>query len=159
MNKNVLDVPKIKQLPGDYCGVACLCMVFSYYGFEITQEELTGFFKEPEEIEFGGVYPREVVQVAKKCDFKAKAFRNLKLEDLIKSIDENVPLIARCKPHWNVDDGGTHFYIVKGYDLKKEKIFVNDPAYLNKNKFSYEDFLKLWKVDDILGNNYAIKIK
>ncbi|MBI5066203.1 C39 family peptidase [Candidatus Woesearchaeota archaeon] len=159
MSKKILDVPKIKQLPGEYCGVACLCMIFSYYGFEITQEELTGFFNEPEEIEYSGVYPKEVVRVARKCDFNAQALRNLCLEDLVKSIDNKTPLIVRCKSHWDFYGNGTHFYIVKGYDLEKEKIFVNDPAHLNKSNFSYKEFLRLWRVNDILGNNYAIKIE
>ncbi|PIN80659.1 hypothetical protein COV11_03635 [Candidatus Woesearchaeota archaeon CG10_big_fil_rev_8_21_14_0_10_30_7] len=159
MNKKVLDVPKIKQLPGNFCGVASLSMILSYNGIKMPQEELADYFESSlEEITHQGVYYTEVMHAARELGFIAHPYHNLTLDHLIKFIDDDFPIIIRCKAHWNTS--GRHFYVVKGYDKNNKKIIINDPAHLNKKQFDFEELKKLWVIKGIQSTkNYGLRIR
>lgn len=140
MNKNILDIPKIKQIKNNFCGVAAACMFASLVGKNISQEEIVDYFGYPHRIAEYGVEYWEVTEVVQKLGLRFDFFGDLTLQDIKYSIDEGSPLLAVC---FHEDIEREHFYVIKGYDIKKNKIFVNDPSDLKLNDFDYNFFKKI----------------
>ena len=139
--KKVLDAPKIKQLPGGYCGVASLNMIVAYHGLQISQEDLAQYFLEPDTIEEAGVSRHEIVMAARELGFIAHPYNGLNLEKVIELIDRDLPIIARIKSKsW----GWGHFCVIKGYDDKQPLIYINNPDDLRRNKIDWQEFKYAW---------------
>ena len=158
MAGKILDVPKIKQLRGEYCAVASLNMVLSYYGYEIAQKELANFFHDPECIKDEGVFYKDVAFAAGSLGFKAEEYYNFTLENIINCIDNGTPIIARGKSH--TSPRCRHFRVIKGYETNPSYVYVNDPYYTRRNRFSYDTFRSLWLIKGSNGTkNYGVVIK
>jgi ABC-type bacteriocin/lantibiotic exporter with double-glycine peptidase domain len=156
--KEVLAVPKIKQLPGGYCGVASLEMILAYHGLEIPQLELAEYFDEPDTIKEQGIWRQEIATAARKLGFLADSYYNMDLEKVIELINQGLPVIARVKSRKR--KGLAHFICVKGYDTNESVIYYNDPGDLRRSKYSYEQFEKIWWLKE--GNrtkNYGIVVR
>ena len=152
-----IEVPYISQLSGGgYCGVGALHMIVNFYGVNILQRELLKQFKNYKKIKEEGAALSEISIVARKLGFSAREFNGLHLDDLIAHINEDLPIIANCKCHWNAKTH--HCYVAKGYDDEKEIIYVNDPAHFNKKFFHFKTFNKLWDGDSF-SNSLLVKPK
>lgn len=155
--KKVIPVTYISQLPdGGYCGVGALHMIVNFYGVDILQEDLLKQFKHYKKIKEEGVRLSAMCDVARKLGFSARELNGINLDDLIAYIDEDLPIIANCKSHWDVKSN--HCYVVKGYNNEKELIYVNDPAHIYKNFFYFNTFNKLWAGESV-SNSLLIKLK
>ena len=137
----ILEIPKLKQLRF-YCGIACLSMASSYFGRTLEQEVLAEkYFTKGKFIEGAGVSLLEILGAARKIGLNAKMKYGFCDDDIIKSINDDSPIIALAASDkylmWN------HFYLIKGYDTSGF-IYINDPGDLRKNKFKYAEFRKLW---------------
>jgi len=145
MNKKILDIPKIKQLK-NYCGVASLCMISAYFGKNISQKEMADYFGF--EIEGAGVIEEEIQKVARELGFEANIFERLDMNSISYFIQKNSPIIATGKAYNNFGFiKARHAYLIKGYDLEKQILFINDSNDKRKNQFQYEIFKKLWIIN------------
>jgi ATP-binding cassette subfamily C protein len=106
-----MKTPTILQISETECGVACLAIIFSYYGVHIPLEML----REKCGSSRDGCKAETLISVAQEYGFEAKAFR-VELEDLKKA---KSPVIA----FWRFN----HYVVVEG--VRRNKVYINDPAH------------------------------
>ncbi|MBI3984534.1 MAG: C39 family peptidase [Candidatus Levybacteria bacterium] len=146
---------KRKILTNDYhifqtfnnCGPAALSMALSYYGINVSQQELGNALR-PYQIPGGdnddkSVTLEELAEKSKEYDL-IPYHRPMGNETLIKYfIAYDIPVITRTWTKPNEDIG--HYRIVKGYDENKG-VLIQDDSLQNKNlQYSYSDFNEIWK--------------
>jgi len=149
----ILNVPYRSQWDVDAnksttdCGPACLAMVLSYYGHQVSINDLFAA---------SGVEPGQYVgfgqlqAIARDYGVTFKYGANHSLNDLKRWIDEGKPAIALVKySHWSqiepgvsTQDGfnGPHFVLVVGYG--DGNIYINDPNYWPPRR--QEGHKKVW---------------
>ena len=103
-------LPVILQTEAAECGLACLAMVASYYGYEI---DLPGMRRRAS-MSLKGATLRRVMDIAGQLALDTRALR-LEIEDL-------AALKAPCLLHWDLD----HFVVLKRAGAKE--IVIHDPA-------------------------------
>lgn len=158
MEQKILNVPKISQLPGSYCGVACLNMCFSYYGINISQKQLSYFFDNSEIIPQAGVHLEDMIKVAKTFQFRTKKLFNLNLNKVISLIDSEIPVVTlisnylevtgeitekkELKKYKKLRSGrdSSHSIIFKGYNLNESLLYIIDPQDLRRKKLNFSQF-------------------
>ncbi|MBN1113831.1 MAG: C39 family peptidase [Oligoflexia bacterium] len=125
----------------NYCGPAALSMVLRYFGEKTDQHELgDGMVKDY------GVTPWDIKKVAISYGFKASVvscgFNNLL--DLIDRL--RLPVIVRV-----INSSGTngHYIVVKGYDLEREVLYVNDPAEYSNREIPFDEFREMWDINGL----------
>ncbi len=118
--------PFYKQLDAKDCGPACLRMIARYYGKNFSLQTL----RDRSYISREGVSLMGISDAAESIGFRSMGV-SISFNQLIK--EAPLPLVA----HWEQN----HFVVV--YKIKKNKIFVADPAY-GLIKYSYEEFRKRW---------------
>ncbi|MBI4226001.1 C39 family peptidase [Candidatus Roizmanbacteria bacterium] len=147
--------PASKILNNDYhvfqtfnnCGPAALSMALSYYGINVSQQELGNAlrpFQNPQgDNDDKSVTLEELGEKAKEFNLIPYHRPNGNI-DLIKLfITYDIPVTARTLTKINEDIG--HYRIVKGYNDETGQI-IQDDSLQNKNLwFSYEDFSSIWK--------------
>lgn len=92
------------------CGLACLAMVLSHYGYQIDLPTLRSRFP----ITSRGVNLKQLINISSKLDTIARPLR-LELEDLPK-------LRTPCILHWNLN----HFVVLK--KISGKRVVILDPA-------------------------------
>jgi ATP-binding cassette subfamily B protein len=122
--------PFFHQLEAEDCGPACLKMIASYYGSEVSLVEL----REKCHLTRSGVSMAGIHDAAENIGLKAMGVRiSWKL------LRDEVPL--PCIVHWK----GNHFVVV--YDIKEKKnsfqVLVADPA-IGLLEYKESDFLRCW---------------
>lgn len=129
------------------CGPASLSMALSYFGVNVTQDELREQMR-PFNNPAGGlddksVFAPEFVEYAQKYGMQSIARPNGTPELLKKLIANDVPVVLRTWLHPNEDIG--HFRIVRGYDDTRG-VFIQDDSYEGRNlEYSYATFEEMWK--------------
>lgn len=133
----MLTVPYYKQLKDNWCGPACLQMVFAHYGKHISQEELAGkLHVAPEDY----THNKDMVRVTQDMGFNAMEKTNCAWEDIQQYVEKNIPSIVNfIEP----SEGEGHFGVVT--DMNKEGITINDPWNGEGFHMTKEDFLQRWK--------------
>ena len=122
--------PFYKQLDAMDCGAACLKMITKYYGKNISIESI----RDKSYINKIGVSILGISDAAESLSMHTLAAK-LSFETL----ESEAPL--PCIVYWKEK----HFFIV--YKIKKDKIYIADPAY-DLVTLSKEDFLKGWIRED-----------
>ncbi|MFG0635353.1 peptidase domain-containing ABC transporter [Acinetobacter soli] len=107
-------VPVILQTESSECGLACLAMIASYYGYE--SDLLT--FRQRHTISQKGATLTTLVKIANKLHLTTRPLK-LELEELNK-------LRLPCILHWDLN----HFVILK--NVSSTKVTIIDPAYGEK---------------------------
>lgn len=111
------------------CGATCLRMVSKYYSKN---------YNLPDIIQLSGT-TREGANLKGLIDAAEKiGFRTLGVKVTLKKLIEDAPL--PCIAHWNQN----HFVVI--YKIKKNKIYVADPAH-GLLVYTKEDFFKSWVSD------------
>ncbi|HRN96463.1 MAG TPA: C39 family peptidase [Candidatus Levybacteria bacterium] len=129
------------------CGPATLSMVMSYFGTQVSQDELREQMR-PFNNPAGGVddksvFAAEFVEYAQKYGFESVARPNGDLQMLKKLIANDIPVVLRTWLHPNEDIG--HFRIVRGYDDARQ-VFIQDDSYEGRNlEYAYTTFDEMWK--------------
>lgn len=148
-------IPRVKIIENDYhifqtfnnCGPAALSMALSYYGINISQQDL-GLALRPYQISGGDNDDKSVTleELSKKSkEYGFTVFhRPMGNPEIIKHfIASNIPIIVRTWTKPDEDIG--HFRIIKGYDDEIE-IFIQDDSLQGKNlNYTYADFNEIWK--------------
>lgn len=149
------EIPGQKILLNDYhifqtfnnCGPAALSMALSYYGINVSQQEL-GIALRPYQNPQGDNDDKSVT--LEQLGDKAKDYgfipyhRAMGDEKAVKQfIANDMPVVVRTLLHSNDDIG--HFRVIKGYDEEKG-IFIQDDSLQGKNlEYSYSEFNEIWK--------------
>lgn len=107
-------VPVILQTESSECGLACLAMIASYYGYE--SDLLT--FRQRHTISQKGATLTTLVKIANKLHLTTRPLK-LELEELNK-------LRLPCILHWDLN----HFVVLK--NVSSTKVTIIDPAYGEK---------------------------
>ena len=138
-------VPLIRQMGTTDCGIACLTMLFQYYGFNIDISEMKARIK----IGRNGVSLAKMRDIAEEYGFSFKAYSDYLEEQNLLS---NLPVIMCSKEN--------HFVVVS--ERKHGKYVVLDPV-KGKLKMSYADiqnaFLNILVLIRPSGNISYNKIK
>lgn len=122
---------KVKQHDIKDCGAACLASIGSHYKVNLPIAKIRQYAQTDNR----GTNVLGIIQGAEKMGFTAKGVRG--------GIDAlaNIPLPAIA--HVVVGEQQLHHYVVI-YKVTKKEITVMDPAYGRMEKYSYEDFQKIW---------------
>lgn len=148
-------LPSQKLLQNNYhifqtfnnCGPASLSMALSYYGVNITQQELGQALRpwqNPKGInDDKSVTLPEMGEKAKEFGFTPFHRPNGNPELIKAFLANDMPVIARTWLEENNDIG--HYRVIKGYDDQTGQ-FIQDDSLQGKNlRYSYDSFNKIWK--------------
>lgn len=126
--------PFVKQLDSSDCGPACLSMILRHYGKIYSIESI----REKCFISRSGVSMLAISDTAESLGMRTSGVK-ISYEQLAEQV--NFPLIA----HWQQK----HFVVV--YKVKKDRVYVSDPAH-GLVTYTREEFLKGWqKTGDDFG--------
>ncbi|OGK23912.1 hypothetical protein A3A46_01095 [Candidatus Roizmanbacteria bacterium RIFCSPLOWO2_01_FULL_37_13] len=129
------------------CGPAALSMALSYYGINVSQQELGNElrpFQNPQgDNDDKSVTLEELGEKAKDFGLIPYHRPNGNIELIKLFITYDIPFVARTLTKIEEDIG--HYRTVKGYNDEIGQL-IQDDSLQNKNLwFSYEDFFLLWK--------------
>lgn len=122
---------KIKQHDIKDCGAACLASIGNHYKVNIPIAKIRQYAQTDNR----GTNVLGIIQGAEKMGFTAKGVRG-GIEALA-----NIPLPAMA--HVIIGEQQLQHYVVI-YKVTKTTITIMDPAYGKLEKFSYDDFQKIW---------------
>jgi ABC-type bacteriocin/lantibiotic exporter with double-glycine peptidase domain len=134
-----LDVPYVEQATPKWCLPASGTMVFSYYGVNVTQQQVADKVIN-EDTGLGST--KKLRDYAKELGFEAE-FRNLTLEEVLEVLRQGVPIIVA--QDFSLIEPLKHSRVIIGYDDKEQELITNDPSsYLGKNyRISYSEAIAL----------------
>lgn len=160
--KKIIEVPHYAQyldVKKDFwkkrsCGIVSLGMVLDYYGKNVPVDLL---IKEGKAI--GGYLKGigwkhdAIVEIAKKYGFKSYRKEDEKIENVLKSVANDEPVIVSIYKNFDTKNGG-HLAVLTGYyydetDNELVGVYLNDPIgfpYKFKNQFvKIDTFMRGWK--------------
>jgi ABC-type bacteriocin/lantibiotic exporter with double-glycine peptidase domain len=142
-----LKVPYFKQEKNTNCGVACLKMVFAFYGMNVVESEL----EEACETSWLGNTCGELVQGSMKYEFMAEEVENINIDYVSTMLRKEFPLVALLDPAvlYGGLEGFGHFVVITG--LKGDKIYYNDPDMGKDLKVNVDDFFNAWERFSLKG--------
>ncbi len=140
-------IPQTKQIFQTFnnCGPASLSMALSYYGVNISQQEL-GQRLRPYQNPQGdnddkSVFFPEMAQAAQEHGMVTYMRPNGSIELLKTFVANDIPVVVRTWLHPGEDIG--HYRLVRGFD---DKTLLQDDSFEGGNlKFSYQAFNDLWE--------------
>lgn len=118
-------LPVILQTEAAECGLACLAMIASYYGFGTDLTSLRHKYA----ISAHGATLKQVMDIAAKLNLSGRALK-LDLQHLAQ-------LQSPCILHWEMK----HFVVLK--KVNKDKVIIHDPT-TGERSFSFEEVSKLF---------------
>ncbi|HID27071.1 MAG TPA: hypothetical protein EYP22_04475 [Methanosarcinales archaeon] len=142
----MLEVPLYKQEKENFCELACLCMVFEFYGLYVDEKTLI------EEIGLEnndyGISPIELSELASTFGLVVRLEDNYTMDQLQENIYNETLVIVLIDP--GVLDGDpwlyvAHFVVVTGGS--SDTVYLNDPE-KGKISMSKECFEACWKICD-----------
>jgi tetratricopeptide (TPR) repeat protein len=143
----LLDNPRHVYQTFNNCGPATLSMILSYYGTNVSQEELADLlrpYRNPQgDNDDKNIFTHEFTGAAEQYGYRAIARVNGDIE-LLKIFTANgIPVVVKT---WlNVDDDIGHFRVVRGFD-ERSGVIIQDDSYHGPNKrIPYYDFLSMWQ--------------
>ncbi|EKF9663205.1 peptidase domain-containing ABC transporter [Vibrio cholerae] len=113
-------VPLITQSEMAECGLACLAMICSYYGYKINVKSL----RNDGHTTTQGMSLKDMMEIGNQLQLSSRAVKC--------NIDDVHHLSTPCILHWDLD----HFVVLT--KASKKSIIINDPA-IGKRKLSIEE--------------------
>ncbi len=110
LNKKIKKTPLVFQYMETECGLACLSILFKYFGIYTSLQTL----REQAGVSRDGCKATTLISLAQAAGCKAEAY-SVDLETLY---EINEPVIL----HWNF----SHYIVFEG--IKNDKVYINDPA-------------------------------
>jgi len=126
-------VPFIAQKP-NYCGPAALAMLASYYGHDVSQDDIASAIYLPD---IGGTLTSELTDYARRFNLWVRQYHG-STDDLRQKLDAGVPLIVLGR-----FGEQPHYFVVLGWDDFRQVVTVHSdtrPRY----EMRVEDFLRHW---------------
>lgn len=125
----------VKQHDQNDCGAACLSMILGSYGCKI----LLGRLREKIKTDVNGSTVYGIVKVAEEYGLKANPLHGefYKFCEGIRDKSITFPMIINVVS----EEGNSHFVVA--YKIKKNKIYIADPA-SKQYKLSLEELKKIW---------------
>jgi uncharacterized protein YvpB len=158
--KKILEVPHLvqfynideKKWQGRSCGIVSLAMVLDYYGISFDLDKMVELaLKMDGYIEDIGWKHQIICDLATQHSLKSYRAENDKIENLIKALEKDEPVIISIYKNFNPQNDG-HLAVLNGYYVDEGELlgfYVNDPVgaqYKHKNQFiKLEDFIRGWK--------------
>jgi ABC-type bacteriocin/lantibiotic exporter with double-glycine peptidase domain len=121
----------VEQMEKNECGLACLTMMFNYYGYNISLNELRNKFPAPQ----SGISFYHMDEICSHYHFKTEAFKISK-ENVSKLEKGSITLPVIIQ--W---DKGTHFVVLE--KITKSYVDVMDPS-IGSLRVESEDFRRLF---------------
>lgn len=153
--ETLLTTPVYKLLPGglhvfqtfNNCGPAALSMLLSYYGFNVTQQQL-GQELRPYQHPKGdnddkSVTLEELAEKSKEYGLIPFHRSNGRIELIKQFITYDMPVVTRTLTKPTEDIG--HYRVIKGFDDTSQQLIQDDSLQGRNLRFSYEAFNKLWQ--------------
>ena len=132
----ILDVPHYLQSDDSTCGPESLRMVFAYYGKMMSEKDIAEICDHTYEL---GCKSEDMVCAAESLGFKVYMKNNSTIEEVVRLIDANVPVIV----DWFCGDPPEgHSSVVIGYN--NENLFILDPYLEEMRVVSKYDFRRCW---------------
>ena len=132
----ILKVPHYLQSDDSSCGPASLRMVFAYYGKFYSEEDIKEICDHTYEL---GCKSEDMVCAAEAIGFKVYLKNNSTIDEVIRLIDANVPVIV----DWFCGDPPEgHSSVVIGYN--DNNLFILDPYLEEMRVVSKYDFRRCW---------------
>jgi predicted double-glycine peptidase len=132
----ILDVPHFLQSDDSTCGPASLRMVFGYYGTMLSEKDIAEICDHTYEL---GCKSEDMACAAESLGFKVYMKNNSTIEEVVRLIDANVPVIV----DWFCGDPPEgHSSVVIGYN--DENLFILDPYLEEMRVVSKYDFRRCW---------------
>ena len=129
------------------CAPAALSMALSYFGINKSQEELATILRPYNNLsgknDDKSTPPEELATQAENYGLIAYFRPGGDIEILKKFLDLDLPIIVRTLLY--PDEDYAHYRVVKGYDEDKQEIIQDDSLEGKNLRFSYQEFLGLWK--------------
>jgi len=132
----ILKVPHYLQTDDSTCGPASLRMVFAFYGKVFSEEDIKEICNHTYEL---GCKSEDMVCAAEALGFKVYLKNNSTIDEVIRLIDANVPVIV----DWFCGDPPEgHSSVVIGYN--DNNLFILDPYLEEMRIVSKYDFRRCW---------------
>jgi ABC-type bacteriocin/lantibiotic exporter with double-glycine peptidase domain len=160
-----LEVPYVKQLDMNSCGIAALQMIYGFYEIkeEVNQEALFEKLKQPEPNGSGEWFVRSI-NIAK--DAESRGFwagmlqanhRDVKeaIAEIRSWVEVGHPVIV-CQQYKKDMPAYGHFRVV--YQIDDESIYFHDPMIGPNVKQTHEEFLEYWQPQGkaVVGGQYIL---
>jgi uncharacterized protein YvpB len=158
--QKILEVPHWTQYydiedgfwQGRSCGIVSLAMILDYYNIKFDLEKLIDRGVEIDNYDAKiGWKHQTIVDLAVEYGLSSNRVEDEEIENLIKSLDNNQPVIISIYKNWDENEGG-HLAVLNGYletDEELDGFYVCDPvgaSYKHKNQFiPLDKFMAGWK--------------
>jgi len=131
-----------KWLKRNYCGPACLAMVFNYWdeARSFSQRTITDEIFDSEN---QATYNSEMVLYPRSKGFASYSFQG-DLRILKEVVAQGIPVIVLTKPIVQIPKG--HYRVVIGYDDDKGQVIFHDPFFGSRYAMSNKNFLRVWEL-------------
>lgn len=149
------NLPEQKILQNSYhifqsfnnCAPAALSMALSYYGLTVSQEKLAQDLR-PNNNTKGynddkSTPPEELAEYVKRYNLVPYYRANGDMELIKEFIANDIPVVVRTLLKTSEDFA--HYRVIKGYDAVKEEIIQDDSLQGKNKRYSYSEFLEIWK--------------
>ena len=130
----MLNVPIFRQTDDSRCGPACIKMVLSYYGLEVTEDEVCERCNWTYELGCTDIQMKAAIE---SYGFKCHVKEDTTLEDLEYLVSIGVPVIV----NWFSTDCGHSSIVV---DIDEQGVYLLDPEIGDVRSFPRDVFLRVW---------------
>lgn len=150
----MLDIKPFQETLGkSMCGPASLKMIFDYYGFDKTEEEIAKMCDWNEKL---GVSDKGIKKASEALGLKVEIKNESSFKDIKDYLDKKVPVIVNWFTRGRIDYGESevpdgHYSVV--VDLDDEFIYLQDPEIGKLRKIKRDNFMKAWF--DFEGENIS----
>jgi len=135
-------VPFEKWLGKNYCGPACLTMVFNYWD-ETRSFSQRKIMDEIYDSESQVTYNSDLVLYPRTKGFESYSFQG-DLRILKDVVGKDIPVIVLTKAIKQIAKG--HYRVVIGFDDDEDQIIFHDPYFGGRNAMTSKDFMKVWEL-------------